>query len=109
MTANPINVVDYDAWKRGYVPPTEHQLIDDLAFRGARVVAASLGAQTGWYLVVKGPLLWDEDFELVEMALSRMRKRNQELVRALEVIGNVARMIAATEHDPDNARPSEDA
>ena len=39
--ANPETVVDYAAWKRGYTPPSEHVLIDQLAYRGARVVLAS--------------------------------------------------------------------
>jgi hypothetical protein len=26
--------VDYDAWNRGYMPPSEHVLIDKLAYRG---------------------------------------------------------------------------
>ena len=34
-------VVDYDAWKRGYMPPSEHVLIDQLAYRGARVMMSS--------------------------------------------------------------------
>ena len=34
-------VVDYDAWKRGYMPPSEHVLIDQLAYRGARVVMST--------------------------------------------------------------------
>lgn len=34
-------VVDYDAWNRGYMPPTEHVLIDQLAYRGARVLMAT--------------------------------------------------------------------
>lgn len=37
----PETVVDYDAWKRGYMPPSEHVLIDQLAYRGARVVMGS--------------------------------------------------------------------
>lgn len=37
----PETVVDYDAWKRGYTPPSEHVLIDQLAYRGARVIMAS--------------------------------------------------------------------
>lgn len=37
----PETVVDYDAWKRGYMPPSEHVLIDQLAYRGARVVMST--------------------------------------------------------------------
>lgn len=48
--------VDYDAWSRGYLPPTEHVLIDELQFRGARVMAASHSEKSGYWLVVKGSL-----------------------------------------------------
>lgn len=41
MTVMGANVVDYNAWNRGYTPPSEHVLIDQLAYRGARVVLAS--------------------------------------------------------------------
>ena len=37
----PLTVVDYDAWNRGYMPPSEHVLIDQLAYRGARVFMSS--------------------------------------------------------------------
>jgi hypothetical protein len=50
------SVVDYDAWKRGYMPPTEHVLIDELSYRGAKVVSASVGSDFGWWLVVKGDM-----------------------------------------------------
>lgn len=48
------SVVDYDAWKRGYMPPSEHVLIDELSYRGAKVVCSSIGSSGGWWLVMKG-------------------------------------------------------
>ena len=39
--ANPETVVDYTAWKKGYLPPSEHLLIDALAYRGAKVMFSS--------------------------------------------------------------------
>lgn len=48
------SVVDYDAWKRGYMPPSEHVLIDELSYRGAKVVSSSNGSKGGWWLVVRG-------------------------------------------------------
>lgn len=49
------NVVDYAAWKKGYTPPCEHVLIDQLAYRGARVVSMSRVANNfSWWLVVNG-------------------------------------------------------
>jgi len=49
-----LSPVDYDAWRRGYMPPSEHILIDELSFRGARVVSASTGPSLSYWLVMKG-------------------------------------------------------
>lgn len=51
----PETVVDYDAWKRGYMPPSEHVLIDQLAYRGARVIhGTDLGEHGAFWVVVRG-------------------------------------------------------
>lgn len=53
--ARPETVVDYDAWKRGYMPPSEHYLIDQLAYRGARVVhGTDLGEHGAFWIVMRG-------------------------------------------------------
>lgn len=49
-----LSPVDYDAWNRGYMPPTEHVLIDALSFRGAKVVTMSSGADGSIYVVTQG-------------------------------------------------------
>lgn len=55
MTPRPETVVDYDAWKRGYMPPSEHVLIDQLAYRGARVVTMSdWGDEGAVWVVLRG-------------------------------------------------------
>jgi hypothetical protein len=49
--------VDYEAWGKGYMPPSEHVLIDQLAYRGARVISSSdSGRPDGpaYWLVVRG-------------------------------------------------------
>lgn len=46
--------VDYEAWRNGYMPPSEHVLIHELSVGGTKVVASSAGSDTGWWLVVKG-------------------------------------------------------
>ena len=46
-------VVDYDAWKRGYMPPSEHLLIDQLAYRGARVNSMSDYGEYAFWIVVR--------------------------------------------------------
>ena len=51
-----MSVVDYDAWKRGYMPPTEHVLIHELSHEGAKVIAMSSIGKGTWWLVVKGDL-----------------------------------------------------
>jgi len=47
--------VDYEAWGKGYMPPTEHVLIDQLMYRGARVVFGSDMGETAYWLVMRGP------------------------------------------------------
>lgn len=49
-----LSPVDYDAWNRGYMPPTEHVLIDALSFRGAKVVTMSSGSDGSIYVVTQG-------------------------------------------------------
>lgn len=52
-----LSPVDYDAWARGYLPPSEHVLIDALSFRGARVVcSAAYSKENQWWFVVNGKL-----------------------------------------------------
>jgi hypothetical protein len=52
------SVVDYGAWRKGYMPPTEHILIDQLAYRGARVITMSdWGDRGAVWIVVRGKTL----------------------------------------------------
>src|SRR3990167_7252823 len=51
-----LSVVDYDAWEKGYMPPSEHILIDQLAYRGARIMCSSSGGDFSYWLVIKGKL-----------------------------------------------------
>lgn len=48
------SVVDYAAWNRGYMPPSEHILIDELSYRGAKVLMSSSSSDRGYWLVTKG-------------------------------------------------------
>lgn len=48
------SVVDYKAWEKGYMPPSEHVLIDQLAYRGARVVMSSDYGEIAFWLVIRG-------------------------------------------------------
>lgn len=52
----PVSVVDYDAWGRGYMPPSEHILIDKLSYRGARVqISTPISREHQIWVVVEGP------------------------------------------------------
>jgi type IV secretory pathway protease TraF len=54
----PQTVVDYDAWKRGYMPPSENILIDKLAYRGARVqLSTPISREHQIWIEVDGPTL----------------------------------------------------
>lgn len=77
MAANPMDVVDYTAWNRGYMPPSEHVLIDALAFRGAKVRASThLRPENGWWIVTQGDVFDEEEmWEMIEWITERKLKR----------------------------------
>lgn len=87
--SDPMKVVDYDAWQRGYMPPNEHVLIDALAYRGARVVASShIVRGNGWWLVVQGdPFDWEAEFDLMMFVTERQAKYAKERRKAAEAVG----------------------
>ena len=67
------SVVDYDAWKRGYMPPTEHILIDQLAYRGARVIMMSdWGDKGAYWIVTRGKTLSAAVRKQIRLALEMM-------------------------------------
>lgn len=54
-----LSVVDYAAWEKGYMPPSEHILIDKLAYRGAKVILSFSVGNKGeqvWLVLEGGPL-----------------------------------------------------
>lgn len=59
------SVVDYRAWERGYMPPSEHILIDELSYRGAKVLMSSTSSERGYWLVTKG---YEKSAELRKIA-----------------------------------------
>jgi len=84
----PDTVVDYYAWNRGYTPPSEHVLIDQLSYRGARVVMASdWGKDGAIWVVVRGDRMWRPE----------IRKAIREMV------------ALALDHDLPNPKPTLDA
>ena len=60
------SVVDYAAWKKGYMPPGEHVLIDQLAYRGAKVKFSSHVTDTEWWIVANGAFGVDEAEAIIE-------------------------------------------
>lgn len=58
MTGPVLSPVDYDAWNRGYMPPSEHVLIDKLAFRGAKVhLSTPISRLHQIWVVIEGPAM----------------------------------------------------
>lgn len=46
--------IDYEAWNRGYSPPSEHLLIHELTYNDARVIGKSGFEENEYWLVSKG-------------------------------------------------------
>jgi hypothetical protein len=63
ITTPVLSPVDYVAWSKGYMPPSEHLLIDQLQFRDARVVMSiDDGKEGAFWLVVRGKKMKREHF-----------------------------------------------
>lgn len=60
--ADPVlSVVDYVAWEKGYMPPSEHILIDKLSYRGAKVIMSfSVSRKEQVWIVLEGAPLTDK-------------------------------------------------
>ena len=71
-----LSVVDYDAWHKGYMPPSEHVLIDQLSYRGAKVVLSSDVGDTAFWLVTRGEKIKGKTalaiYKMISMALDEM-------------------------------------
>lgn len=48
------SVVDYDAWRKGYMPPSEHFLIHELSYGNAKIIMSSDWGASGFWLVTRG-------------------------------------------------------
>lgn len=48
--------VDYEAWRKGYTPPTEHVLIHKLSLGELRVASGSQEPDREWWLVTRGDM-----------------------------------------------------
>lgn len=49
-----LSPVDYEAWRNGYTPPSEHVLIDALHRGDAKVSASFSSKECGWWFVIRG-------------------------------------------------------
>ncbi|HZH09892.1 MAG TPA: hypothetical protein VEZ24_05955 [Microvirga sp.] len=54
------------------MPPSEHILIDELSYRGAKVIASAMGPKTGYWLVWKGPRPERKALKAVIMSLMEL-------------------------------------
>ncbi len=94
-----LSPVDYDAWSRGYMPPSEHVLIHELTYEGAKVMASSHAAKNlSWWLVTKGERSIEElEFmaKTIEMQIGFL-KRSAEKREAEDRIENTGKSEPAT-------------
>lgn len=88
VTRPAASVVDYEAWQKGYTPPSEHVLIDQLAYRGARVVLSCDYGGTAYWLVLRGSNTRGK------LMLSAMRA----IEAAVETLGDEPAPEMTTEH-----------
>ena len=64
--------VDYEAWRKGYMPPSEHVLIHELSAEGAKVIASSSLGGSSWWLVVKGKTLTPAQRKAIRYLMENM-------------------------------------
>jgi hypothetical protein len=68
------SVVDYEAWQKGYMPPSEHILIDQLSYRGAKVILGSDWGEFAIWVVTRGKTpnraIREKMREMVELAMN---------------------------------------
>lgn len=99
------SVVDYAAWGKGYMPPSEHTLIDALSYRGAKVILSSSSDETGYWLVVKGlPKFRGRKLrglmQQIEIILEEIEA--EEAVEAQAAMEEAKRVILADTPPPEN-------
>ena len=98
-----LSPVNYEAWRNGYIPPSEHVLIHELMHEGAKVHTSFQNYGGGFWLVTKGnPFMDDEDFEVLDLFVRSMTRRTQEKKAAIRVIGQFARFLGATPEPSDD-------
>ncbi len=69
MPQQVLSIIDYAAWEKGYMPPSEHILIDELSYRGARVVMSSDMGGLAYWLVVRGDKICGRQLLAVKRAI----------------------------------------
>lgn len=57
---NPPTVVDYEAWKKGYMPPSDHILIHKLSYEEAHIKMSMNFDSYEWWLVLQGDPTLDQ-------------------------------------------------
>ncbi len=96
-----LSPVDYDAWNRGYMPPSEHVLIHELIHEGAKVLCSD-SASNGfsWWLVGKG----EHDIEELEFMVKSLEMQIGFLKEMRKKKG-VAEVIGSEDQEPEKWHP----
>lgn len=108
MKAPVVSVVDYEAWARGYMPPSEHILIDELSYRGARIVSSSSAPEGAWWLVVRGHVPTKGLSKMIFHQIEILEEAEEEARNLLfGCIGHFARAACAGTNSPqpDGGKP----
>ncbi|MEH6743925.1 hypothetical protein [Hyphomonas sp.] len=68
--------VDYESWGRGYTPPSEHALIHELTYEGAKVRLSSQAGGAAFWIVTKGePFTHEDDLEIMSLYVKNEKRR----------------------------------
>ena len=101
MNNRPATVVDYEAWNRGYMPPSEHVLIDKLAYRGARVqLSTPISHKHQIWVVIDGPPLTNKQRKAIRDMVNLWFEDEPEQESA---------PVVETTHNSGEGLPSSDA
>ena len=75
----PLSPVNYQAWKAGYMPPSEHILIHNLIYEGARIVGSIDVNGSAFWLVVRGK---PKDRRVANLLIKMMEDHLEDLREA---------------------------
>ncbi|MGI9297076.1 MAG: hypothetical protein ACR2QC_04160 [Gammaproteobacteria bacterium] len=97
-----MSVVDYAAWKRGYMPPTEHVLIHELEQERGKVIFRTSVDQGSMNIVMVDCELTFEALEDIQWFIGRRILRMKRSAKAGEASSYVNKLLGK-EDQPDQA------